>query len=125
MYTKFCNVPKAAVVICPNVGWQKDFNDGQTILDPTFNGKNIVQENNSNWPQLNDPKINQAMDQAAQVVGVDARGDAWGKIDREVTAQTPAVPWVWDNQPNIRSKNVKGVINKSLAQWDLDFTSLQ
>lgn len=125
MYTKFCNVPKAAVVICPNVGWQKDFNDGQTILDPTFNGQNIVQENNSNWPQLNDPKINQAMDQAAQVVGVDARGDAWGKIDREVMAQAPAVPWVWDDQPNIRSKNVKGVINKSLAQWDLDFTSLQ
>jgi len=125
MYTKFCNVPKAAVAICPNVGWQKDFPDGQTILDPTFNGQNIVQENNSNWPQLNDPKINQAMDQAAQVVGVDARGNAWGKIDREVSAQAPAVPWVWDNQPNIRSTNVKGVINKALAQWDLDFTSLQ
>ena len=37
MYTKFCNVPKAKVVICPNVGWLKDFADPQTILDPTFN----------------------------------------------------------------------------------------
>ncbi len=125
MYTKFCNVPKAAVVICPNVGWQKDFNDAQTILDPTFNGQNIVQENNSNWPQLNDPQINSAMDQAAEVVGTTARGDAWGKLDREVTAQAPAVPWVWDNQPNIRSSNVQGVINKSLAQWDLSFTSIK
>ncbi len=125
MYTKFCNVPKAAVVICPNVGWQKDFNDPQTILDPTFNGGNIVQENNSNWPQLNDPQINAAMNRAAEVVGTQARGDAWGKIDRDVTAQAPAVPWVWDNQPNTRSANVQGVINKSLAQWDLSFTSIK
>ena len=35
MYTKFCNVPKAEVAICPNVGWLKDFNDPKTILDLT------------------------------------------------------------------------------------------
>ena len=39
MYTKFCNVPKANVAVCPNVGWLKDFADRQTILDPTFNGE--------------------------------------------------------------------------------------
>ena len=41
MYTKFCNVPTANVAVCPNVGWLKDFADAQTMLDPTFNGKNI------------------------------------------------------------------------------------
>ena len=55
MYTKFCNVPKQEPNICPNVGWLPDFHEPQTILDPTFNGKNIVPVNNSNWPQLNDP----------------------------------------------------------------------
>ena len=64
MYTRFCNSPPANVAICPNVSWGKDFADAQTILDPTFNGKNIVQQGNSNWPELDDPKINEAMDKA-------------------------------------------------------------
>src|SRR4051794_14797983 len=64
MYAKFCGVPKSKTEVCPSVGWLKDFADPQSMLDPTFNGKNIVPTNNSNWPQLNDPKINQAMTKA-------------------------------------------------------------
>ena len=125
MYTKFCNVPKAKVVICPNVGWLKDFADPQTILDPTFNGKNIVDVNNSNWPQLNVASINSAMDSAEVVVGADARNKAWAAIDRQITAQAPAIPWIWDDTANIRSTNVAGVINKFNSNWDLSFTSLK
>jgi peptide/nickel transport system substrate-binding protein len=43
MYTKYCNSPSANVAVCPNVGWLKDFPDGQTILSPTFAGKNILE----------------------------------------------------------------------------------
>lgn len=125
MYTKFCNVPKAKVVICPNVGWLKDFADPQTILDPTFNGKNIVDVNNSNWPQLNNAAINSAMDKAEVLVGADARNKAWADIDRQITAQAPAVPWIWDDTANIRSTDVAGVINKFNGNWDLSFTSLK
>ena len=62
MYTKFCSVPENAPDVCPNVGWLKDFNDGQSMLDPTFNGDNVVPENNSNWPQLDVPEVNEAID---------------------------------------------------------------
>ena len=58
MYVKYCNVPAAKVAVCPNVGWIADFADGQTLLDPTFNGKHILKVNNSNWSQLDDPEIN-------------------------------------------------------------------
>lgn len=125
MYTKFCNVPKAKVTVCPNVGWLKDFSDPQTILDPTFNGKNIVPVNNSNWPQLDVPSINSAMDKAETTVGTDARNKAWAEIDKQVTAQAPAVPWIWDDNPNIRSSNVQGVVNKFNGNWDLSFTSIK
>ena len=54
-------MPKEKVAICPNVGWFKDFADPQSMLDPTFNGKNILEQGNVNWPQLNDPAINAAM----------------------------------------------------------------
>lgn len=124
MYTRFCGVPKADVAICPNVGWLKDFNDPQTILDPTFNGEAIQQVNNSNWPQLNVPKINKAMDRAKLISDPEKLAQAWGEIDTMVTAQAPAVPWVWDYFPSIGSKNVSNVINAFNGNTDLSFTSL-
>ena len=50
MYTRFCSVPSQEPQICPNVGWIKDFNDAQSILQPTFSGESINPSNNSNWP---------------------------------------------------------------------------
>jgi peptide/nickel transport system substrate-binding protein len=125
MLSKFCSVPKSKVAICPSVGWQKDFADPQTVLDPTFNGKNIIQTNNSNWPQLNDPAINKAMDNAETLVDPGQRAAAWGKIDQMVTAAAPGALWLWDKGPMVKSKNVNEVINKENAAWDLSFTSLK
>jgi peptide/nickel transport system substrate-binding protein len=114
----------AEVAICPNVGWLKDFNDPQSILDPTFNGENIVPVNNVNWPQLDDPAVNKAIEDAKVVNEPEERAQAWAEVDDMVTEQAVAIPYVWDNQPNIRSENVAGVINKFNATWDLSFTSI-
>src|SRR3954462_15466412 len=48
MFSKFCSVPKNEPEICPSVGWLKDFADPQTMVDPVFNGKNIVPSGNEN-----------------------------------------------------------------------------
>lgn len=125
MYSKYCGVPKAKVAVCPSVGWLKDFADAQTVLDPTFNGKNIIASNNSNWPQLDDPTINAAMDKAETIVDPAARADAWGKIDDMVTAAAPGVLWLWDKGPSLQSRNVNGVLNQENASWDLSFISLK
>lgn len=125
MYTKFCSVPSNAPQVCPNVGWLKDFNDGQSMLDPTFNGQNIVPENNSNWPQLNVQSVNKAIDDATLIDDPQERADAWGKVDEMIAAQAPAIPYIWDDQANIQSADVAGVINKANANWDLSFTSLK
>ena len=125
MYTRFCNSPPADVAICPNVSWGKDFADAQTILDPTFNGKNIVQAGNSNWPELNDPKINDAMDKAEVLTDPKQRAEAWGKIDDMVTAAAPAVPWIWDKQALMRSADVNGAVSEFNSMWDLSWTSLK
>ncbi len=125
MYTKFCNVPSANVAICPNVSWGKDFGDPQTILDPTFNGKNIIPQFNSNWPELDVPEINQAMDAAALLTEPTERAQAWAKIDRMITEQAPVVSWIWDKQPLLRSADVNGVASEFNSQWDLTWTSLK
>jgi peptide/nickel transport system substrate-binding protein len=125
MYTKFCSVPANQPNVCPNVGWIKDFNDGQAMIDVPFNGASINPDNNSNWPQLNDPKINNGLDQAKLITDPSKRAAAYGKLDDEIMAQAVSIPWIWDNEANISSKNVAVVINQFNALTDLSFTSLK
>lgn len=125
MLTKFCSVPRAEVAVCPNVGWSTDFNDPQTILDPTFNGDSIRPSNNTNWSQLDVPAINRAMDRAELVNGTAARARAWGGVDRMVTARAPAVPYLWDYQLNVSSENVNAVTSSFHGLTDLSYTSLE
>jgi peptide/nickel transport system substrate-binding protein len=124
-YTKFCNVPKSNYNVCATTGWLKDFNDPQSILDVPFNGASIVPTNNSNWPLLDVPAINKALDKAKTVSEPQARAEAWGKVDDMIMAQAPAIPYIWDDQPAVNSANVDVVINLFNATPDLSFTSIK
>jgi peptide/nickel transport system substrate-binding protein len=125
LYTKFCGVPKEQVPLCPNVGWFKDFSDPQSMLDATFNGENILQQGNVNWPQLDDPAINAAMKAAAVVPVGPARNKAWAKINHMIAEQAPAIPFTWDKTALVQSKDVVGVANGYNTSHDLSFTSLK
>jgi len=125
MYTQFCNRPASNYNICTNVGWLPDFPDGSAYLDATFNGEHIVAANNSNWPLLNNPAINKALDDANKLTDPAQRATAYGNIDKQIMAQAPVIPWFWDKQANIASKGVKGVIAKWNASWDFSFTSVK
>jgi peptide/nickel transport system substrate-binding protein len=127
MYTKFCSVVANEPNICPNVGWVKDFNDGQAMIDVPFNGATITGSptNNSNWPQLNDPTINAALNSAKYITDPTARAAQYGKIDDMIMALAPAVPWDWDYETNVASANVIPVVNEFNGLDDLAFTSLK
>lgn len=124
MFTRFCNVPKQEPNICPNVGWIEDFHEPQAMLDATFNGDNIVPVNNSNWPQLNDPRINALMDKAETIVDPEQRYAAWGRIDQLVTKTAAGIPWLWESFPTLFSDHV----TKAPERWNLgspDVTFMQ
>jgi peptide/nickel transport system substrate-binding protein len=125
MLSKFCGVPKAAVVICPNLGWGKDFFDAESMINPIFNGANIIPQNNANYAQLDDPQLNEKMDAAQQILDAKERATAWADINKEIAKRAVMIPWLWDNQVNFASKNVNGVRNKFNSSWDLSFTSLK
>jgi peptide/nickel transport system substrate-binding protein len=125
VYSKFCNIPKTGYDICPNTAWGKDFADPQSLLDATFNGENILQESNSNWPLLDDKTINKEMGDAKLVVDKQGRADAWGKVDTDLMKTAAAVPWLWDKQPNIHSKDVAAVLHEFNSNWDMSFTGLK
>ncbi len=125
MFTKFCNVPKSEVHVCPSVGWLQDFADPQTMLDPTFNGKNILESGNSNWPELDVPAVNAAMEKAKLVTEPEERAKAWAGVNRMIMAQAPSIPYMWDYQAIVASPNVRGVQNGYSTTWDWNFTSLR
>jgi peptide/nickel transport system substrate-binding protein len=125
MYTKYCQIKKEQPAICPSVGWLKDFADPETLLDPVFNGKNILDQGNSNFSQLNDPKTNSLMDKAEVINDPDERKKAWGEVDKAITELAPSVPWLWDTQPMLESTNVNGVVNQANASFDLTATSIK
>jgi peptide/nickel transport system substrate-binding protein len=124
-YTKFCNVPATNYNVCETTGWAKDFNDPQAMLDVPFNGASIVPTNNSNWPLLDVPAVNQALDKAKLVSDPTERLKVWGAIDKQIVEQAPAIPYLWDTQPGVNSKNVNAVSNLFNATIDLSFTSIK
>jgi len=126
MYSKYCGVPKQEIDSCPTAGWIRDFADPLSILLPTFYGPAIVPTNNSNWSQQNDPAINSAMEKAAAIQDPAAHAQAWANVDKMLVNDAVAVPEDFDNQPNIRSKDVAGVnMLWNEGVWDLAFTSLK
>jgi len=112
MYSKFCNVPSNEPNVCPNLGWLKDFTDPQSALNVAFDGRHIKPSNNYNWSLLDVGRINHALQKAALITDQAKRAAAYGSIDRAITAQAPAIPWIWLNEANIESGNVDGVINR-------------
>jgi peptide/nickel transport system substrate-binding protein len=125
MFTKFCNVPDSEVSVCPSVGWLQDFSDPQTMLDPTFNGENIIPSQNSNWPELDVAAINKKIDAAKLVTDPAERAQAWADVNHDIVAEAPAIPYMWDYQSIAASPNVRGVQNGYSTTWDWNFTSIR
>jgi len=125
VYTEWCQQPKKKIAVCGSAGWFKDFNDPQSMLEPTFKGSNFSPDGgNNNLAQVKDPKIDKAMDDAALLEGKE-RYQAWGEIDKMITAEAPAVPFIWDNTNLIHAKNVNGVGNDYYNSFDLTFSSIK
>jgi len=126
MLTKFCQVPKSKVAICPNLGWGADFFAAQSMIDPLFNGANIVPSGNVNTAQVDDPKLNAKINKAKQITDPDKSAAAWADLDKDVTSQAYFIPWLWDNNIGLQSSNLKGVSSKfNSGAYDFVFSSLK
>ena len=109
MLSKFCQVPKANVAICPNLGWGADFFAAQSFIDPLFNGKNIVPSGNVNTAEVNDPKLNRQIDEAKadhRPGGGAPRPGA--SSTRRSRTRSYFIPWLWDNNVSLQSHEREG-----------------
>ncbi len=125
LYTRFCNVPGSGYIVCPNVGWFRDFTDPQSVLEPTFKGAAIKPQGNVNFSMLDDPAIDTAMDKAATIPAGPKRDQAWAEINRRIVGDAPGIPYSWDDSFNLQSKDVQGVMNGYTTVWDFAFSSIK
>jgi peptide/nickel transport system substrate-binding protein len=124
---KYCTVTAQLkkIDVCANLGWLADFADPYAMLYVNFYGNDLPAVNNFNSGLYDNPKINKAMNKGGRIANEAARAKAWGAIDRALTNDVAAIPWFWDNVANVESKNVKGVVAKWNAAWDVSFMSLR
>jgi peptide/nickel transport system substrate-binding protein len=125
MFSQFCGARTAKVAVCPNGEWGADFFDPEPLLDPVFNGETLVPLGSVNWAQVTDPELDAGFDIAATLTDPPKRAQAYAEIDRTVTGRAYVVPWLWDNQISFASANVRGVVNRFDASWDMAFMSLR
>ena len=108
---------------CLGYRWQRDLDDAASVLPPLFGRQGL--RAGTNVSRLSDPSLERLMGEAATTTGEADRSERWAEVDRRVTELAPGVPIVWNREPNLRSDDVKGVVDPDLAAWDLSFTSLR
>jgi peptide/nickel transport system substrate-binding protein len=123
--TRFCGASDSDGHVCANYGWGLDFNDPQTILDPTFHGDNILKAGNVNWSELDVPEVNKAIDDAKLVTDPAERAKAWAAANKLIMEQASVIPYMWDYGTTAISPNMRGVQNPYHTTWDWNFTSLR
>ena len=111
------------VAACLGYRWQRDIDDAASVLPPLFGAQGL--RAGTNVSRLFDPALERLMDKAATTTGAADRAQRWADADRRVTDLAPGVPIVWNRDPNLRSADVKGVLDPDLAAWSLSFTSLR
>jgi peptide/nickel transport system substrate-binding protein len=110
-YTQFYSVTDSETAIGTSAGWCKDYNDAFTFLDPLFHGDNIsTTGSNQNYSELNDPELNQAIDEAAAMPPGDERIAAWEEVNRMATELAVWVPWTWDKETIVYSEGLTNPI---------------
>ena len=113
MYSKFCGYVKAHINVCPTAGWIEDFPDPYAALFVPFSGKTIIPINNVNWAVLNDPKVNNAIDDARlrSTSTADALWPRSRRPTRTSSTTPPAIPEVWSSNALVEGSKVHGVLD--------------
>ena len=71
------------------------------------------------------PEVNDAINAAKLETEPDARAQAWADVNKLITEQAPALPYMWDYQVVVSSPNVRGVQSGYSTTWDWSFTSMR
>jgi peptide/nickel transport system substrate-binding protein len=77
-------------------GWGADFPTAYGFWQSIANGNAILPEGNSNYPSLNDPKVNDLLDQLTKETDADAANTLAMDLDKQVMANAVYLPVQFD-----------------------------
>lgn len=87
------NVQKRGIGLAV-AGWGPDFPTEYGYYESIVDGRAIKAQGNSNYAELNDPVVNNLIDQALATTDAAARHAIWQQVDRQVMTDAVMVPLV-------------------------------
>lgn len=90
-------------------GWGADFPDGYGFLQQIVDGRAIKERGNQNMGELDDPRINELLDQGAGTVDPAARAQIWRQIDRLAMEHAVIVPYLYPRSLLFRHPDTRNV----------------
>ncbi|GAA0496445.1 ABC transporter substrate-binding protein [Streptomyces sp. NPDC046215] len=95
--------------------WGADWPSGGPFLAPIFDGRQIVKDgSNYNAAQLDDPKVNDEIDEINKLTDHAAAAKRWGALDRSIGEQAVTVPLFHPVYKRLYGKDVKNVV---ISDW--------
>jgi len=106
-------------------GWCPDWaSSASTIIPPLFDGRNIFEKGNSNLAQINDPAINDRIDEIGAMTDTDKASTAWGDLDEQIMELSPIAPLVFSKAIFLPGENIAGY-HPSTSLTDLTIVGLK
>lgn len=88
--------------------WVADWNNGSAVLPPLFDGRQIVPDGNINFSQLNDPEVNQMIDDAISETNDTRQRALWGELDNKIQELGAAIPIIYLSATRMAGTKVRG-----------------
>ncbi|GAB4004215.1 hypothetical protein GCM10029992_48480 [Glycomyces albus] len=106
-------------------GWCPDWaSSASTMVPPLVDGDAITEKGNTNIAQLDDPVINERIDQIMAMTDLEAANEEWGAFDEEVMALAPMAPILWEKGIFLPGENIAGYIPNT-SMTDLTIIGLK
>ncbi|WP_199035388.1 ABC transporter substrate-binding protein [Glycomyces salinus] len=106
-------------------GWCPDWaSSASTMVPPLVDGDAITDKGNTNLAQIDDPEINDRIDQIMAMTDLEAANQEWGAFDEEVMALAPMAPILWEKGIFLPGENIAGYIPNT-SMTDLTIIGLK
>jgi peptide/nickel transport system substrate-binding protein len=99
--------------------WSADFPTGYGFYPTLIDGRLIVPSGNNNYAELDDPLINEQLDQVRSVTDGTRAAGIWQQINAEVMDNASMLPLTYDRVLNYRNPRLTNVfVNQFYGTWD-------
>lgn len=99
--------------------WSADFPTGYGFYPTIIDGREILPSGNNNYAELDDPLINQQLDNARTTADPVRAAGIWQQVNAAVMDNASMLPLVYDEVLNYRNPRLTNVfVNRYYGTWD-------